>query len=246
MKGTDDSVTCALCLGTLGERDDNQRKICRRCFEKHNLLKLPRPVERVDDNKREAPDDDADEETTTNGELDNGFKCNLCEDRLASVLKLQEHLIEHTFMGCKDRGYVCYLCSSIFTTAVGLQMHIVGHGLDSKPYECRRCDEKFFFRSELDHHSLGHAPLSERDKEEEEDNDEDAEDNQHDRKEQDQEQTETRGGVKCDGSSKIKVERDSEDENDQFDDEASRADVNDDDRVNEGMMANEELKKSPE
>lgn len=43
---------------------------------------------------------------------------------------------------------------------MGLQQHIQGHEKDSgsniKPYECNLCNEKYFFRTELDHHKLDH------------------------------------------------------------------------------------------
>lgn len=90
--------------------------------------------------------------------LGNGnLKCNLCSGSFASSSKLQEHLIEHTFVGCQERGFICYLCSSVFTTSSGLQNHIPDHGIAAKPYDCHLCDQKFFFRSELDHHLIGHA-----------------------------------------------------------------------------------------
>lgn len=73
-----------------------------------------------------------------------------------SALKLQEHLIEHTFAGCEDRGYICYICSSVFTVSSGLQSHILEHGPNARPYDCNLCPAKFFFRAELDHHAIEH------------------------------------------------------------------------------------------
>ena len=84
----------------------------------------------------------------------NGHECRLCRLVLPSPLQLQAHLIEHTFAGCAT--FTCYLCSSVFTTAQGLQTHILEHGLAARPYDCSRCKQKFFFTSELEHHSFIH------------------------------------------------------------------------------------------
>lgn len=64
--------------------------------------------------------------------------------------------MEHTFAGCEDHGYNCYICSSVFTSPSGLISHIQEHGNNSKPYDCNRCNQKFFFRAELENHSFMH------------------------------------------------------------------------------------------
>ncbi|XP_050098248.1 zinc finger protein 423 homolog [Anopheles aquasalis] len=85
-------------------------------------------------------------------------QCNLCKKMLANALKLQEHLIDHTFAGCEERGYVCYLCSAVFTSSAGLQAHLpVAHSnATAKPYDCERCGVAYFFRAELEHHLIEH------------------------------------------------------------------------------------------
>jgi zinc finger protein 423 len=88
------------------------------------------------------------------------FGCNICKKTLPSGVKLQEHLIEHTFAGCEERGYNCYICSSVFTSSSGLLLHIQEHGAHSKPYDCNYCEQKFFFRAELDHHLVDHEIYS--------------------------------------------------------------------------------------
>jgi zinc finger protein 423 len=88
------------------------------------------------------------------------FGCNICKKTLASGIKLQEHLIEHTFAGCEERGYICYICSSVFTSSSGLLLHIQEHGAHNKPYDCNYCEQKYFFRAELDHHLVDHEIYS--------------------------------------------------------------------------------------
>lgn len=84
-------------------------------------------------------------------------RCNICKTFIVSAVKLQEHLIEHSFKGCEDRGYSCYICSTVFTVPSGLQLHMDEvHGSGSKPYDCNLCTAKFFFRAELENHLLDH------------------------------------------------------------------------------------------
>ncbi|CAM1292583.1 ZNF423 (predicted) [Pycnogonum litorale] len=80
--------------------------------------------------------------------------CKLCHRVFDSPAKLQCHLIEHTFEGCAN--YTCYICTSVFTSSQAIQKHMIEHGLSSRPYDCRHCNLKFFFRSELDNHSFVH------------------------------------------------------------------------------------------
>lgn len=85
------------------------------------------------------------------------YRCNICKTFIVSAVKLQEHLIEHSFKGCEDRGYSCYICSTVFTVPSGLQLHMDEvHGSGSKPYDCNMCPAKFFFRAELENHLLDH------------------------------------------------------------------------------------------
>uniref|UniRef100_T1J283 C2H2-type domain-containing protein n=1 Tax=Strigamia maritima TaxID=126957 RepID=T1J283_STRMM len=82
-------------------------------------------------------------------------ECRLCHKVFDSPAKLQCHLIEHTFEGCA--GYTCYMCSAVFTTAPMIQQHMLEHGLNSRPYDCTHCHQKFFFRSELENHVFSHC-----------------------------------------------------------------------------------------
>ncbi|KAE8737294.1 Zinc finger protein-like [Frankliniella occidentalis] len=81
-------------------------------------------------------------------------ECRLCRRQLSTPLQLQLHLIEHTFAGCAS--FTCYICSAVFTAARGLQAHMLEHGLSARPYDCSHCGLRFFFRAELDNHTLGH------------------------------------------------------------------------------------------
>lgn len=83
-------------------------------------------------------------------------RCNICKTFVISAVKLQEHLIEHSFKGCEERGYSCYICSSVFTVPSGLQLHMAEHGNGAKPYDCNLCTEKYFFRAELENHMSEH------------------------------------------------------------------------------------------
>ncbi|XP_022247856.1 zinc finger protein 423-like [Limulus polyphemus] len=81
-------------------------------------------------------------------------ECKLCNTVFESPAKLQCHLIEHTFEGCSC--YMCYMCSAVFTAPHLIQQHMLEHGLGSRPYDCARCHQKFFFRAELENHSYIH------------------------------------------------------------------------------------------
>ncbi|UYV83693.1 ZNF423 [Cordylochernes scorpioides] len=93
-------------------------------------------------------------ETHMNGDSADG-ECKLCHKVLESSAKLQLHLIEHNFEGCNS--FTCYLCSSVFTTSRLLHQHMLEHGLNTRPYDCSHCHQKFFFRAELDNHSFVHS-----------------------------------------------------------------------------------------
>ncbi|XP_071444923.1 zinc finger protein 423 homolog [Hetaerina americana] len=104
--------------------------------------------------------------------------CHLCSppSEWDSPLRLQAHLIEHSFgaatvaSGGRDSSgggasgsvvsggsnFSCYLCGAVFTAAAGLQRHMPGHGLAQRPYDCSRCSLRFFFRSELENHMFSH------------------------------------------------------------------------------------------
>lgn len=86
--------------------------------------------------------------------IDDSQKCHLCQETYDTPLKLQCHLIEHTFAGCPT--FACYLCGAVFTASTGLQRHMITHGPNSKPYDCNKCHLKFYFRSELDNHAFIH------------------------------------------------------------------------------------------
>ncbi|XP_065343682.1 zinc finger protein 423 isoform X2 [Cloeon dipterum] len=86
---------------------------------------------------------------------DNGQRCRLCQEVFDTPLKLQVHLIEHTFVGCPT--FACYLCGAVFTAAAGLQRHMGSHGAGSKPYDCTKCHLRFFFRAELENHAFVHV-----------------------------------------------------------------------------------------
>lgn len=81
-------------------------------------------------------------------------ECHICRSIFSTPLKLQLHVIEHSFFGTGQ--FRCYICSSVFTTANGLLSHMLEHGANAKPYECATCQMKFFFQTELDNHKYEH------------------------------------------------------------------------------------------
>jgi Zinc finger, C2H2 type len=85
---------------------------------------------------------------------DSGLRCRLCQESFDTPLRLQLHLIEHTFAGCPT--FACYLCGAVFTAPGGLQRHMNSHGAASKPYDCTKCHLRFFFRAELENHAFVH------------------------------------------------------------------------------------------
>ncbi|XP_059480698.1 zinc finger protein 423 isoform X2 [Neocloeon triangulifer] len=86
---------------------------------------------------------------------DSGQRCRLCQESFDTPLRLQVHLIEHTFVGCPT--FACYLCGAVFTAATGLQRHMNSHGASNKPYDCSKCHLRFFFRAELENHQFVHV-----------------------------------------------------------------------------------------
>uniref|UniRef100_A0A1I8Q3D1 C2H2-type domain-containing protein n=2 Tax=Stomoxys calcitrans TaxID=35570 RepID=A0A1I8Q3D1_STOCA len=134
---------CALCLEPISS-SPSEAKVCEKCCRKHNLNnKFKQQREHYD-----RPNADQRQYIAN--------RCNLCKMVLPHPQKLQEHLVEHTFVGCEDRGFNCYICSSVFTAPGGLLNHMLEHGINSKPYDCNLCPEKFYFRAELDHHLIDH------------------------------------------------------------------------------------------
>lgn len=93
------------------------------------------------------------EKNPTSPNLKN-FECHLCKGSFSSSIDLEIHLIEHTFVGYSS--YTCYICSAVFTASQGLRNHIVEHGLDARPYDCSKCNVKFFFRAQLENHNFIH------------------------------------------------------------------------------------------
>ncbi|KAI5693179.1 hypothetical protein M8J75_010287 [Diaphorina citri] len=81
-------------------------------------------------------------------------ECRLCCQIYPDGGALQAHLIEHTFEGLSS--YTCFVCLTQFTAVGGLQSHIRCHGPSARSYECVRCPARFFFKAELENHSLGH------------------------------------------------------------------------------------------
>ncbi|XP_003374095.1 zinc finger protein 423-like protein [Trichinella spiralis] len=81
-------------------------------------------------------------------------RCMLCQKVFISPAKLQCHLIEHSFSG--GSGFQCYLCATAFPLPQTLQQHITSaHSRpEDRPYQCSTCGGRFFFRAELDHHTL--------------------------------------------------------------------------------------------
>ncbi|CAD7089520.1 unnamed protein product [Hermetia illucens] len=132
---------CALCLETLPATSDS--RVCEKCCRKHNLNSKF--------NIRNL------ELAGSRTYVEN--RCNLCKMILPHAQRLQEHLVEHTFVGCEERGYSCYICSAVFTVPAGLLSHMLEHGLHARPYDCNLCSEKYFFRAELDNHLIEHEIL---------------------------------------------------------------------------------------
>ena len=132
---------CALCLEPI-TASPTEAKVCEKCCRKHNLNTKFKQREHFERSADLRP------------HIEN--RCNLCKMVLPHAQKLQEHLVEHTFAGCEDRGFNCYICSAVFTAPSGLLNHMLEHGVNSKPYDCNLCPEKFYFRAELDHHLVDH------------------------------------------------------------------------------------------
>ncbi|XP_011193784.1 zinc finger protein 423 homolog isoform X2 [Zeugodacus cucurbitae] len=136
---------CALCLESIPNPINGEAKVCDKCCRKHKL-----GVKRLrNDLYERAPE-------SCRSTLKLESRCNICKLILPRPQKLQEHLVEHTFAGCEERGFNCYICSAVFTAPSGLLSHMHEHGLQSRPYDCNLCSDKFFFRAELEHHLLTH------------------------------------------------------------------------------------------
>uniref|UniRef100_T1GA93 C2H2-type domain-containing protein n=1 Tax=Megaselia scalaris TaxID=36166 RepID=T1GA93_MEGSC len=130
-----EQLACALCLEPIAPTSET--KLCENCCRKHNL------THKLNSYRYDA-------------KMIMENRCNLCKMILPSSSRLREHLVEHTFVGCEERGFNCYICSAVFTIPSGLLNHMNEHGPNARPYDCNLCPEKFFFRAELDNHTIDH------------------------------------------------------------------------------------------
>lgn len=156
--------TCALCLDVLPASTEG--KVCEKCFKKHNFSARFQNYAKASATLASDPHNPNLQQHSHHHhhhaqhalplrEIEH--RCNICKTIMTSAIKLQEHLIEHSFKGCEERGYSCYICSAVFTVSTGLQLHMDElHGNGSKPYDCNLCSDKFFFRAELENHLLEH------------------------------------------------------------------------------------------
>ncbi|XP_018793118.1 PREDICTED: zinc finger protein 423 homolog [Bactrocera latifrons] len=140
---------CALCLESIPNPINGEAKVCDKCCRKHKL-----GSHFQGQRLRNVPYEPISEACQSTMKVES--RCNICKLILPCTQKLQEHLVEHTFAGCEERGFNCYICSAVFTAPSGLLSHMHEHGLQSRPYDCNLCSEKFFFRTELEHHLLSH------------------------------------------------------------------------------------------
>lgn len=156
---------CSLCLKLTENKNiivsNSNSYVCKDCFSSTGLLDytfrcsscgIICSKKLTNDSKTCVKCQNNESEKDSN--QDNTHECYLCRRLFSKPLELQAHLIEHTFAGCGS--YTCYLCSAVFTAAHGLQNHILEHGLAARPYDCPKCNIKFFFRAELDNHNYTH------------------------------------------------------------------------------------------
>jgi len=91
------------------------------------------------------------------------IECKLCDKEFDTPAKLQCHLIEHNFNGGNE--YKCHLCSTsiTFNSSQLLQGHMFDEHLNDRPFSCGQCQQKFWFPTELDNHSMVEHDDSEED-----------------------------------------------------------------------------------
>lgn len=148
---SDSERNCALCLVELPSKSES--KVCKKCYEKHNVHNKHSTYGFSKDTDSLAKDCPS----KSNIDSVSEHYCNLCKKSFLTAIALEEHLIEHSFRGCEERGYNCYICSAIFTLPCGLHQHIrIEHGASYRPYDCNLCAKKFYFRAELENHLINH------------------------------------------------------------------------------------------
>ena len=169
-----DSLKCPLCqikLETLEEAENHSCSVSRTTSPENtstNHVKsrqnsreeLPKTYQCIKCQESFSSESDIEAHVSLHLQTADGSRheCHLCQDNFDTPLRLQCHLIEHTFEGCGS--YTCYLCSSVFTAAPRLQQHMHEHGLNARPYDCHHCHLKFFFKAELENHVRNHPESS--------------------------------------------------------------------------------------
>ncbi|XP_065207547.1 zinc finger protein 423 homolog isoform X2 [Planococcus citri] len=144
-----DLVPCSVCFH-MSERQDLIAGICKECYQRHGKsspFRCPECHMKFDN----GPAIEIHLATVHR----KSYQCIKCQVSFDNEKEIQHHVASHVMIDGLN-GHECRLCRSVFTTAQGLQTHILEHGLAARPYDCSRCKQKFFFTSELEHHSYVH------------------------------------------------------------------------------------------
>ena len=80
---------------------------------------------------------------------DKKFKCEDCEFFAYSRRGVSEHYTQ------KHGSCICEYCDRYFTNPHALKRHQYDHSID-KSYQCKDCDQEFYFQSELTAHCMKH------------------------------------------------------------------------------------------
>ena len=78
------------------------------------------------------------------------FKCSVCSTRASTLKELNAHFIQN------HRNVDCDMCGKSFLTPVSLCKHRYSHIEESEQFQCRTCDKRFPFESQLKSHRHMH------------------------------------------------------------------------------------------
>ena len=78
------------------------------------------------------------------------LKCSVCSTRVSTLKELNAHFIQN------HRNVDCDMCGKSFLTPVSLHKHRYSHIEESEQFQCRTCDKRFPFESQLKSHRHMH------------------------------------------------------------------------------------------
>ncbi|KAF5405456.1 hypothetical protein PHET_01023 [Paragonimus heterotremus] len=80
------------------------------------------------------------------------FECQLCQKSFGHAMSLYQHEIIH----CPERHFRCPECGKTFKRSSTLSTHLLIHS-DTRPYPCQYCGKRFHQKSDMKKHTYTHT-----------------------------------------------------------------------------------------